>query len=119
MIWKGENIERFYTVATDAAVVDNATYKIELTIDDRDFLEFQEVSGEIIKELNENVEVSVVFRPNKQQKNVVDIIGSKGQKLDSSPQKEVFGSATSNPINTLNIEFRTRLPFPFMNELPK
>jgi hypothetical protein len=118
-IWEGENMERFFIVASDDAIVNNGNYRIELTIDDREFLEFEKVSDEIIKELNENVEVSVVFYPNKQPKNVVDMVGSNGQKLNSSPQKKVFGSATSNPANTLDIEFRTKLSFPFMNELPK
>ncbi len=119
-IWKGEDMERFFTVASSDIVVNNGTYKTEINIDDRKFLEFEKISGEIIKEVNENVEVSVIFNPStKQPQNVTNIIGSNGQKLNSSPQKKVFGSATPNPVNRLDIDFRVEMQFLFMDELPK
>lgn len=119
-IWKGEDVERFFTVASSNTVVNNGVYKTEINIDDLKFLKFEKISGEIIKEVNKNVEVSVIFNPStKQPQNVTNIIGNKGKKLNSSPQKKVFGSATPNPVNRLVIDFRVEIPFPFMGELPK
>ncbi|HEC32789.1 MAG TPA: hypothetical protein ENI63_00835 [Candidatus Kaiserbacteria bacterium] len=119
-VWKGEDMERFFTVASSDTVVNNGVYKTEINIDDRKLLEFEKNSGEIIKEMNKDVEVSIIFNPSiKQPQNVINIIGNKGQRLESSSQKKVFGSATPNPVNRLDINFRVEAPFPFMNELPK
>lgn len=120
-IWQGEDEERFFRAGFANVTVKDKKFSTSITVDDKKFLEFEKVSGEFIKELNENVEVVFNFDPSSelQPKSVVEIIGAKGEKLENSPQKDVFGSLTSNPINQLEVEIRTKLPFPYTKELPK
>lgn len=123
-IWVGEDEERFYLggqIGDPFTTVKNGAYSTRIKIDDRKFLEFEKASGEFIKEMRDDVQIQVSFDPSseKQPKNVVNAVGSKGEKLENSPQKSVFGSLTDNPINHLEVELRTRLVFPYKDELPK
>jgi len=120
-IWQGENEERFFRIGFANLKVQNKKFSAAIPVDDKKFLEFEKISGEFIKELNENVEVVVNFDPSSelQSKDVVEVIGKKGEKLEGSPQKSIFGSLTDNPVNQLEVKLRTNLIFPYKSELPK
>lgn len=120
-IWEGEEAERFFNVANATAIVKDGNYSIGVKIDDKKFLNFQLTSGEPIKELKENVRVTVTFSPKaeNQSQAVVSAVGANGEKLESSPQKDVFGSATANPVNRLVVEVEVPLAFPYEDQLPR
>lgn len=115
----GKDEEEFFSVGADYSTVKNGNYKIELTTNDKKFLDFEKASDDQIKKLYDEVEISVLFDPSskKQPQSVVGIVGQNGEKLESSPNKKVFGSLTSNPVNELIVKNRVKSPFPYINEL--
>ena len=60
-IWHGEDEERFFRVGFANLKVQNKKFSGEISVDDKKFLEFEKVSGEFIKELNDNVEVVIIL----------------------------------------------------------
>jgi hypothetical protein len=120
-VWQGESESRSFRIATSSTTVKNGAYDVQIKVDDKKFLDFQKVSSEVISNLDNNVRVTVTFDPtaDNQPASIVKIVGAKGEKLESSPQKDVFGSLTNDPINHLNVELKTALPFPYSDQLPR
>jgi len=95
--------------------VSSGKFNVNIKLDDKKFLEDIKISGEKIQ-LEPNIGVEVVFNPKQNQNaNVIKAIGENGEFLESSPNKEVFGSKTDNPYNTLEVELKTPLAFPYQN----
>jgi len=122
-IFFGEDEERFYLVGVSNTQVKNGKFITKVEIDDKKYLEFLKVSGEIVKKLDPNIEITIIFDPEPryqgEDSNVVAVIGSKGEMLENSPQKKVYGSLTPEPRNILEFKIRTQLKFPFTEQLPK
>jgi hypothetical protein len=118
---RGESEERFYRIATTSTSVKDGKFSIQVKVNDKSFLNFEKASGDVISSLDNNVQVTVTFDPkaSNQPSAVVSSVGSNGEKLESSPQKTVFGSLTKNPVNQLSVEIKTPLSFPYSDQLPK
>lgn len=119
--WVSESVERFFTVGIGSASVESGTFEAEVALDDRSFVDFEKVSGEVISRLDARVEVTVTFDPsNSMQPDdvVTQVGGARGSFLASSEQLSVFGSETDSPINQLEVVFREEVPFAYLDELP-
>ncbi len=120
-----ESEERFYRVVTTNTTVQDGKYDIQVTVNDKKFLEMAQAysqgsAGVTIKSLDKNVQVTVTFDPQANQPQaVVNAVGKSGEKLANSPQKDVFGSLTSQPVNHLAVTLKTPLGFPYTDQLPQ
>lgn len=126
--YHGEDEEQTGFVGVAETTVRNGQYDASVMVDDKEFLDIQKVSGFFIKNFNENVEVVISFRPIKaQSSDVLKIVGPNGEKLASSPQKQIIKvlPELDSPVkelisqNILEIKSRIKLPFPYTDELPK
>lgn len=117
---KGESEERFFRVATTTATVKDGKYDVQTSVDDQKFLAFEKASGPV-ESVDGNVQVTVTFDPQaeNQPQAVIDAVGKSGEKLESSPQKKVFGSLTKTPVNQLEVMLKTVLAFPYTDQLPR
>lgn len=120
-VWQGESEERSFRVATSTVSINNGVFNIQLTIDDNKILTYLVKTNEAVSSVNNNIHLEVIFDPQaeNQPSQIVSVVGANGEKLENSPQKDVFGSLTKNPVNRLNVEMETLLPFLYPDQLPR
>lgn len=120
-MWRGESEEKYYRVATSTTSINNGAFDIQLTIDDSKLLTYLIKSNEGVSSVNNNIHLEVIFYPkaDNQPAEIINVVGTNGEKLATSPQKDVFGSLTKTPVNRMHVEINTLLPFPYSGQLPQ
>ena len=109
--WQGEDDIRAVSLADNAVTVTNGQFSTSLQIDESDLLV---LVGDIdvLDVLSDSVTVCAEFQTGEdfdgQQRqpdpSVVEAVGPFGERLANSAQVTVFGSATANPSNWLEVE---------------
>jgi len=113
--FEGEKSERYsYPEGGYATLsVKNGKYQGSIKLDDKKFLDFWINSSEPVR-LSPDINISVVFTPKENQTDeILKIVGTNGEHFANSPNKEVIGSATDHPYNTLEVEMEIPLSFPY------
>lgn len=122
--WQGEDDIRAASLADNSVTVTNGQFSTSLQLDESDLLV---LVGDIdvLDVLSDSVTVCAEFQTGEdfdgQQRqpepSVVAAVGPFGEGLANSPLVKVFGSATANPSNWLEVETSVGLEPPLVDEI--
>lgn len=120
---EGEPDIRGVNLAGEDVLVLGGEFSTTLALDESLLLVL--VPPDVIETVSERVTVCAEFRTGEdldgQQRqpdqSVVEAVGPFGERLASSPNVKVFGSATENPSNWLEVQTSVRLESPLLGEI--
>lgn len=118
IVFQGESKENatLEGAGSSKASVFNGEFNTTVSPIDDTFNSYRQSAGETIQKVVPEIEVVTTFNPKRtqpsQKAEVLSVIGSNGDKLQSSPQLYVVGSKTNNPYNQLQLKQRISYPLP-------